>query len=152
MSDAHSIIATPWKESSGTCACCGQVSKTIWGDLSKDGTTLAVYYVQWTIGVVAHRPNIDLAIGAWGEGSEPQHRFSVSLLFQPSEAGGSFMVVDGVGRPTDDRLLCGRSLKRSEVIGTPLATEVFELVDAIWRTEPRIQEVKEWQNFDTRFL
>jgi len=38
--------------------------------------------------------------------------------------------------------LLGRSLLRAEVVGTPLASEVFALVDAIWLTDSRIAEVK----------
>jgi hypothetical protein len=105
-----------------------------------------VYFIQWTPDAAGHSANIDLAIGAWGEGTAPIHRLSVSLAFQPSRSGGSFMVIDGEGRRTDDRSLSGRTLIRAEVIGTPLAVEVFELVDAIWLTEPRIGEVQALNN------
>ncbi len=53
------------------------------------------------------------------------------------------MVIGGEGRRTDDRALCGRALSRAEVVGTPLAQEVFALLDAVWLAEPRISEVKE---------
>ena len=53
------------------------------------------------------------------------------------------MVIDGEGRRADDRSICKRSMKREEVVGTPLADEAFRLVDALWLTEPRIDEVKE---------
>jgi len=53
------------------------------------------------------------------------------------------MVIDGEGRRADDRMICKRPMKRVEVIGTPLAQEAFRLVDALWLTEPRVEEVKE---------
>ena len=146
MSNAQAIVATPWKESAGTCACCGRASKTIWGDLSQGEATVAMYFVQWTVGAPEHDPNIDLIVGPWGEDAKPEYRLAVSLLYRPARSGGSFMVVDGEGRRTDDRALCGRALKRAEVVGTPLAQEVFALVDAVWLTEPRIGEVKELDN------
>ncbi len=52
------------------------------------------------------------------------------------------MVASGKGRRADDPGLCGRALERTEVIGTPLANEVFSLVDSLWLTEPRIEEIR----------
>lgn len=52
------------------------------------------------------------------------------------------MLANGTGRRADDRSLCGRALERADVIGTPLANEVFLLVDALWLTEPRIEEIR----------
>jgi hypothetical protein len=40
------------------------------------------------------------------------------------------MVIDSGHRPANTPSLCGRALKRSDVVGTPLAKEVFELIDA----------------------
>lgn len=141
MKNSHAI-ATPWKESSGTCSCCGRSSKTIWGDLSVNEGTLALYFVQWTVGAAEHPPNIDLVIGPWGEGTSADDRVLVSLLFHPSSGGGSFMVIDSEGRRADDRSICKRAMKRVEVVGTLLAAEAFALVDSLWLSEPRIDEVK----------
>jgi hypothetical protein len=52
------------------------------------------------------------------------------------------MVISGKGRRADDRGLCGRALERTDVIGTALANEVFSLVDSLWLTEPRIEEIR----------
>ena len=52
------------------------------------------------------------------------------------------MVGSGKGRRADDRTLCSRALERTDVIGTPLANDVFSLVDALWLTEPRIEELR----------
>jgi hypothetical protein len=136
------LTATPWKQSGGHCDCCGNESKTVWGDLSVEEGTLAVYYVQWTVGSPDHQPNIDLVLGRWGDGASPEDRFLVSLLYDPKVEGGSFMVIDSEGRPADSRGLCGRALRKVEVIGTPLADEVFSMVDAIWRQDSRIDELK----------
>ena len=136
------LTATPWKESSGICECCGNTSKTIWGDVSSPEQTVAIYYVQWTVGSAEHLPNVDIVIGPWGEGTEPKQRILVSLLFQPGEDGGSFMVTDSEGRPANSSEICGRALKRAEIVGTPLAEEVFRLVDTIWLQDPRVVEVK----------
>ena len=136
------LVANPWKESSGTCTCCGNTSKTIWGDLSNQERTLAVYFIQWTVNSPDHHPNIDLIVGEWGEGTDPQQRILVSLEFKPTTDGGSFMVIDAQHRFESKRTICGRGMLRAEVIGTPLASDVFALVDALWLNEPRLSEVK----------
>jgi hypothetical protein len=144
--ELSTLVATPWQESTGTCACCGHASRKIWGDISAEDNTLAVYFVHWTVGSPEHTPNIDLIIGAWGEGSEPKDRLLVSLLFQPSQSGGSFMVIDATERVNQYDSLFGKPMLRAEVVGTPFAPEVFALVDSIWLTEPRIEAVKELNN------
>jgi hypothetical protein len=135
-------FATPWKESSGTCECCGATSKTIWGGLSSDETAVATYFVQWTVGAPEHDVNIDLIVGAWGEGTGPQDRVLVSALYRPAPGGGSFMVVDAESRFARKSELCGRAMRRAEVVGTPFAPEVFSLLDGVWLGDPRVAEVK----------
>jgi hypothetical protein len=142
MNDEDIVRANFWNESTGYCDCCGKQSKTIWGDLGDSSGTKAVYFVQWTVDQPLHMPNFDLVLGRWGEGTAPQDRVLVSLLYQPRLGGGSFMVASGKGRRADDRTLCDRALERTDVIGTPLANEVFSLVDALWLTEPRIEGVR----------
>lgn len=52
------------------------------------------------------------------------------------------MVIDAGDRRRGNKPLFTRSLRRDDVVGTPLASQVFQLVDAIWLTDPRIEEVK----------
>jgi len=141
-SSASSLVATPWKESHGTCACCGQTSKTIWGDVSNGEATCAIYYIQWTVGAANHDVNIDLIIGPWGEGADVANRILVSVLYRPTGDGGAFMVIDANERLSAKSSVCGRAARRDEVIGTAFATEVFSLVDALWLTDPRVEEVQ----------
>lgn len=137
-----SLAAAPWKESKGTCTCCGNTSKTIWGDLSDDQGTQAVYYVHWTVDSPDHFPNIDLIIGPWGDGTDAGQRVLACLRFRPAPDGGSFMDIDAGDRRRSNKPLFSRSLRRDEIVGTPLASQVFQLVDAIWLTDPRIEAVK----------
>jgi hypothetical protein len=142
MSEEDIVRATFWNESMGHCDCCGKQSKTIWGDLADSSGTRAVYFVQWTVNEPEHMPNFDIILGPWGDGTAPNDRVLVSLLYQPRLGGGSFMVASGKGRRADDRSLCGRALERADVIGTPLANGVFSLIDSLWLTEPRIEEIR----------
>ena len=84
---------------------------------------------------------IDLLIGSWGDGTGPDDRVLASIMFRPSVSGGAFMVIDAKERLASKRELCGRALQRVEVVGTPLAAEIFSLLDGIWLTDPRINEV-----------
>jgi hypothetical protein len=136
------LRATPLKETSSTCECCGKVSKIICGDVSITERTLAIYYVQWIVGSTEHDPNIDLIMGPWGDGVDPNERILISLVYDVGPDGGGFTIIDSEARPANSRRLCGRALKREEVIGTPFAQEAFQLVDAIWLGDPRIEEVK----------
>ena len=142
MNTHPQAVATPWKESFGTCACCGHTSKTIWGDLSTEQTVLATYFIHWTVGSPEHDVNVDLIVGAWGAGTKPEDRVLVSVLYRPASDGGSFMIIDGESRFAGKRELCGRAMRRAEVVGTPFASEVFSFLDGIWLTDPRIAEVK----------
>ncbi len=47
------------------------------------------------------------------------------------------MVIDAASRPAAQSALAGRSLARSEVVGTPLAEKVFDLVDVIYEQDGR---------------
>jgi hypothetical protein len=51
------------------------------------------------------------------------------------------MVIDSASRPVATSDLVGRSLARSEVIGSPLAKTAFDIVDAIWLQDKRIAEI-----------
>ena len=53
-----------------------------------------------------------------------------------------FMVIDAEGRPAaKPGALADRALRRDQVIGTPLAAEVFAMLDAIWLNDRRIGEL-----------
>jgi hypothetical protein len=52
------------------------------------------------------------------------------------------MVIDATGRPIAQGDLVSRSLRRAEVIDTPIAKQVFDIIDAIWLQEGRIEEIR----------
>ena len=139
MSSALPLEVETTGESSGFCDCCGRTSQTVWGLVSSHGTPVASYFVQWTVDHLSENgANIDLIIGSWGEGTEREDRAAVSLRYRLDEDGiGSVMVIDAHDRPTAKSELVGSVLRRDEVIGSPLATQVFDLVDAIFLQDDR---------------
>ena len=126
-------------ESSGHCDCCGRTTRNVKGWIHTPEGTLAAYFVQWTEGHLAENgANIDFIIGRWGDGASAEQRVAVSLIhFEDEEMGPSVMVTDAGGRPVSQSSLVGSALTREEVIGTPLAAQVFALIDAIFVQDPR---------------
>lgn len=127
---------------SGLCDCCGGRSRTVWGYAHRGDETVAVYFVQWTLGNVhRHGAHVDVIIGKWGDGAGPADRYGVAVEFRRTEHGAGFMVIDSAGRPAATKDLTDRPMARGEVIGTALGHLVFEILDAIWQQDDRIAEV-----------
>jgi len=127
----------------GRCACCGCRSRTVWGNVHAGPRTAAVYYVQWTLTRVHdHGANFDLVLGPWGNGTSPADRRVVAVAYRLIEGGPQFMVIDAAGRPAaKGGKLAAKALRRDQVVGTPMAAEVFGILDAIWLGDGRIAEL-----------
>jgi hypothetical protein len=128
----------------GPCSCCGNMSRTVRGFVHSPKTTLAAYFVQWTLNAPEHGATFDLIVGNWGEDAGAQDRQAVSLAYRLLEGEGSFMVIDADSRPVADPSIADRALRRDQVIGTSLADDVFAIVDAVFMKEDRIEEVRSW--------
>ena len=91
-----------------------------------------------------HGAAFDLVVGSWGEEATSSDRYSVCLDYRTTADGSAFMVVE---KPeTADALsdLARGSLRRSEVVGTPFAAQIFAIVDAIYMTDLHLQEITNW--------
>ncbi|ABD06651.1 hypothetical protein RPB_1943 [Rhodopseudomonas palustris HaA2] len=138
---ATALIVTPEGDHvTGRCACCGRVSRCVWGTVSTDDAGLAAYYVHWSVGHVAEvGADLDLIIGRWGDGTSAADRCVVRLHHVVNPDG--VMVQDAAIRGGLDRLVT-RTLLRAEVIGTPLAAEAFAIYDAIIVQDARLAELR----------
>lgn len=140
MSNAtNALIVTPDGDNvTGRCACCARVSRCLWGNVSIGDATVAIYYVHWTVGHVAEvGADLDLIIGPWGEDTSAADRCLVHLHHRRE----GVMVEDATMRDGFDSLVA-RALARAEVIGTPLAAEVFAVYDAIILQDARLAELR----------
>jgi hypothetical protein len=118
------------------------VSRRVWGYIHSGPSALAAYFVHWTVGHVPDRgANIDLIIGRWGDNTNAADRYAVSLAYRQLDAGPSFMVLDAGDRDIAKSSLVGRGLSRAEVVGHPIADDVFAICDAIWIQDPRLLEL-----------
>lgn len=126
----------------GPCACCGSMSRTVWGYLYEAGVSRAVYYVQWTLGQVPrHGANIDLLMGEWGEGSTPEQRVAVSLVYRVGPNGPEFASMDPDQRPHANSGLAAHRIPGRHVLGNPVGADAYAFLHAIFGQDQRVAEL-----------
>jgi hypothetical protein len=114
----------------------------VWGYVRRGDSIEAVYYLSWTLGQVPrHGAHLDLIIGRWGEETTGKDRIGISLEYRLTERGPEFMVIDASSRKKQFGELAAQLRCREEVIRTPLARRVFDIVDAVWLLDDRINEI-----------
>ncbi len=131
----------PTEESGGICDCCGNQTRTVWGYVHEEGGgTLASYFVQWTVGrsIEEHPANFDLVYGSWGDGSSKRDRRAISLVHFENDGVPGVSVIDAIERPVASSELVGSAMSREELIGTPLAQQVFAIFDAVILQDSRL--------------
>jgi hypothetical protein len=125
----------------GPCDCCGSMSRLVAGFVTRDGESYAGYQVHWTLGQVErHGATFYIILGYWGESTLAEDRYAVALRYRCDAEATGFMVVDAQTAVASHPLV-GRALTREEVIGTPLAQEMFDVIDFIWLYDDRILEI-----------
>jgi hypothetical protein len=122
----------------GRCECCGRVSRKVWGLVRRGGFAYATYFVHWTVGhVFANGANFDVILGKWGEGSSASDRYAIRLEYRILDDGPSMRVVDADHKHVNSSL-AAHCLKRSDVIGDPLADMVFAIGEAALAQDQRL--------------
>lgn len=114
------------------------MTQRVWGFVYEADAALAAYFVEWTPGHEASSATFDFIVGAWGDGTNSVGRKAVSLEFRKLESGPAFMVIDAKTRPTANSALISEALSREDVLGTPVADEVYRICDAVYLEEPRL--------------
>lgn len=112
----------------------------ILGGIFTNNEIQGVYLVSWTQGRPQHAPHIDLILGPWGHESQASARVLITLAYRPQRQRGEFVQIDSVKRLGNDPLYCGRALAAGEAIPPPYADDLPLIVDAIWETEPFIND------------
>lgn len=114
-------------------------SRRVWGMVHDGGETIAAYWMNWTVGHLSDiGANLDLVLGRWGERTSADDRVLVSMVHREQYDGTpELMVIDARDRPEAKGELAETAFNRVEVIGTPLAAQVFALVDAIYEQDGR---------------
>lgn len=126
----------------GPCDCCDSMSRLAAGLVYKNNDAYAGYQVHWTLGQIErHGATFYVILGQWGEGTTAEDRYAVALLYRADSEATGFMVIDADDTQIASNPLVGKALRREDVVGTPLAKEIFDLVDFIWLHDDRISEI-----------
>ncbi len=138
-SDTRIRLEASGEKQFGPCACCGEMTKRIWGFAYSDEVALAAYFVDWNPKHEPMEAAFDLILGDWGDHKTAEDRSAVSLTFRQTKTGPAFMVIDAEERPVAKSPLISRSRSREEVLAShELCTVIFALCDAIYLDEPRL--------------
>jgi hypothetical protein len=137
----HELKIEPSGETTtGVCDCCGKQSRRIWGFVYESGIPHAVYYVHWTAGHVADSGALwDIVVGEWGDEATPAERSVARVHYQTGENEG-FAVLDADDAAIDG--LARNRLKRADIIGKPLAQQIFAVCDAVYLQDGRLHELR----------
>ena|ERR1044071_1367953 len=126
----------------GPCDCCGSMSRLVAGLINQDGQAYAAYQVHWRLGQIEkHGAGFFIILGYWGENTHAADRYAVAIHYRADAEATGFMIVDADQLRIASHPLVGRALRRDEVVDTPLAREVFDIVDFIWLHDERISEI-----------
>ena len=136
---SHRFTIEKMDESRGHCDCCGRESRSVAGLVHDHNGGYAAYWMHWTEGHLSDvGANLDLVLGEWGGSTSAEDRYAVALIHRQQPDGTpALMVIDAHGRPAADGRLANTALRREDVIGTPLAEQVFALTDAIYEQDGR---------------
>lgn len=130
------------QKSFGPCECCGEMTSRVWGYVNRLEEGVASYFVEWTPGHEDGHTNFDLIVGKWGDGQDSSSRQAISLEFRKLPTGPAFMVIDATSRPVCRSTLISKALRREDVIGTPIASDVFALCDVIFLSDSRLDHLR----------
>lgn len=123
------------------CECCGNVKRSVWGDIKTKGEVTALYYAHWTMKRPDHGAYFEIILGKWGESTSAEGRHAVSLAYRIHQGQPQYKVLDSQDHLVINGELVGTALSREQVIDTPLAKKVYDMVDEIVEQDPRIAEL-----------
>ena len=141
---SHSTATTDFEIEAGRandlapCVCCGATSRIVRGFVYEAGTARAVYLVRWSFGPRHRDGDVAVSIGGWCD-ADPSQRRLVALSLRQLEKGPAFMVVDAASTQWGEEDELGAPMGRDEVIGTPLAREIFAILDAVAQQDARVR-------------
>jgi hypothetical protein len=125
----------------GSCPCCGEMTRRVWGYVYDCESSTAAYFVEWTPGH-AREANVDLIIGTWGNDTSAVNRASVAVEYKLLETGPAFRLIDARTRRYADGKLASRALSREEASTDENRDRIFAILDAIYIGDPRLGDLR----------
>lgn len=119
------------------CECCGATPRIVRGFVYEASTARAIYLVRWPVGELHRDADVAVSIGGWCDADQSPRQL-VTFSLRQLDDGPAFMIVDAGQTPWNSEEMLGEPRKRSEVLGTPLASEAFRILDAIALQDERV--------------
>ena len=121
------------------CACCGETTIQISGEIEVQGEYLSWYSARWSEAHSDQPLLVTIYAGDWREGAAQETRWAtrVSVVYEP-EPGCSLLDWDPEHRETIDRFV---PLDRNDVLNSSYAPELWACVDAVLMKDKRLEKV-----------
>src|SRR5918999_3470200 len=125
----------------GPCSCCGDTTRTVWGEARVDGAIRAIYYVRWSPEHLDEHAVWLMYIGRWGD-APPAERVAVALYCRSHGHWPGFMVVDARHTPWGEGVArLGQPLRRVDVVGQPIGVEAYAIAEQVLIQDSRVSEL-----------
>lgn len=133
------------EEAGSPCPDCGQATQRVWGHVLDHQQTVASYVATWVPGSQDHAIGYDLIFGRWDEGSSGENRVLVSMDQRVGAGDGKPRFVDAAGRVAHDPRLFSDALSWQAAMQSTRAKDLLILADIIYRNDPRLEDVRKWE-------
>lgn len=121
------------------CPHCGEESITVWGSVSKNNSSHAVYYANLMTGHSESSARITISMGGWGEGADESTRRWVFIEARPTVDSYEMMVREPDESFYHGRKLLGAPLTRAQALESTLKDEFFAVADCIAFNDPAVK-------------
>ena len=115
--------------------------QTVWGHVHQNQSPHAVYYVRWNETHLEEATFV-VSVGDWSEGPDEGSRDCVAALARAFKGELSFMLVDAATTSFAEQKFLGNMRRADSVRETPLAQEVFHILDHVLVEDQRVAQLR----------
>ncbi|MDQ3777763.1 MAG: hypothetical protein M3310_02685 [Actinomycetota bacterium] len=137
------MTVEPTGEKEHLCACCGDVSHTVWGWVhDSPSSTRACYGAGW---VDRHEDKVirmTLSFGLWGAGTTADDRKAVAVEIVARDGEVGMVVAEDALFDKPD--FFGRLLSRDEALSDAALADLWKVADAVVENDPRVARAMSW--------
>jgi|GEM_PF-2336990 hypothetical protein len=133
-----------------TCECCLTQKDRVWGFVSKEGDSHAVYYALLNLEERCPRVGLTLSVGPWWEGTEPSQRVWLHVDVCTGERG----IEMGIRDPKESNFYPwekgGTPLNREEALASSAIEEIWAVADFIVATDVAVSSYLSGKGVDEK--
>lgn len=121
------------------CACCGGMTVRLTRFVSRDDAAFAVYYAAYANNHPDHELAMLIALGDWGEGTDPRKRAAFYCRLRPTSDSYQVMLGDAANSAWRAADIMGAKLSREQALGHPWKATAFDVLDAAMAQDPTLR-------------